>query len=267
MDAQSNTEEVAVRATTIEAARVEHARESIDFAELLDLRDLEAALDDSDFASLDLEGSVRAALAEIADASGASHEIGARSAEAAQPATAANTEDNGLGLLDGLELELAMATVDLEPSDLEEAPATTLSEALGAASNAADPTEESAAPVNQASTVVEETSAAGDTLETVEFDLALQNQNLVSLGFEESIRTALEGVGGEVLFQMRLEKEDCQRVAAVRIGIGEEQEFALVIMPPGGGIMRVEPVRQSNNPLAMITESYAGLMDVFRAAA
>ncbi len=81
------------------------------------------------------------------------------------------------------------------------------------------------------------------------------------------IQTALKDIGGEMLFQMRVEREDCQRIAAVRIGSGEEQQFALVIMPPGGGLMRVEPVEQSSNPLALITESYASLMDTFRAAA
>ena len=83
----------------------------------------------------------------------------------------------------------------------------------------------------------------------------------------EAIRTALDRVGGEILFQMRVEDRDCQRVAAVRLGQGQEAEFALVIMPPGGGLMRVEPVAQSSNPLARITQSYAGLMDVFKAAA
>jgi hypothetical protein len=106
-----------------------------------------------------------------------------------------------------------------------------------------------------------------NSLEAVELELALQNQNLVSLGFEESIQTALKAIGGEMLFQMRLENEDCQRVAAVRIGSEDERQFALVIMPPDGGLMRVEPVAQSSNPIAKITESYAGLMDVFRAAA
>jgi hypothetical protein len=106
-----------------------------------------------------------------------------------------------------------------------------------------------------------------NSLEAVELELALQNQNLVSLGFEESIQTALKAIGGEMLFQMRLENEDCQRVAAVRIGSEDERQLALVIMPPDGGLMRVEPVAQSSNPIAQITESYAGLMDVFRAAA
>ena len=110
-------------------------------------------------------------------------------------------------------------------------------------------------------------TAETNSLEAVELELALQNQNLISLGFEESIRTALQSTGGEILFQMRMEREDCQRIAAVRIGSGEEQQFALVIMPPGGGLMRVEPVDRSTNPLARITESYAGLVDVFRAAA
>ena len=106
-----------------------------------------------------------------------------------------------------------------------------------------------------------------ESLEAVELELALHNQNLISLGFEESVETALKDIGGEILFQMRMEREDCQRIAAVRIGSGEEQQFALVIMPPGGGLMRVEPVEQSSNPLAPITESYASLMDTFRTVA
>jgi hypothetical protein len=109
--------------------------------------------------------------------------------------------------------------------------------------------------------------AAVEPLEAVELELALQNQNLVSLGFEESIHTALSEIGGEMLFQMRLERQDCQRIAAVRVGQGNEQQLALVIMPPGGGLMRVEPVEQSHDPLATIARSYAGLVDSFRAAA
>jgi hypothetical protein len=264
MDAQSHTEEVVVRATTMEAKSAEPAtRGAVDFAELLDLRDLEAALRDSDFASLDLEESVRAALAEIAGAPDAGRDATHEGAKPIVEATAAVSE-GGPGESPGAaELELAVASSDIAPSDLEKSSAATPVEALGADNDAAGAPRE----IFLAATTAEDTAAAGESLETVEFELALQNQNLVSLGFEESIRTALEGVGGEVLFQMRLEEQDCQRVAAVRIGKGDDQEFALVIMPPGGGIMRVESVSQSTNPLAMIAESYAGLVDVFRAAA
>jgi hypothetical protein len=136
-------------------------------------------------------------------------------------------------------------------------------------------TAEDRVPVGEQQPVTSEPQAASassepiydDTLEAVELELALQNQNLISLGFEESLHTALTEIGGEMLFQMRLEREDCQRIAAVRIGAGEQQQFALVIMPPGGGLMRVEPVEQSSNPLAIIAKSYAGLVDTFRAAA
>jgi len=104
------------------------------------------------------------------------------------------------------------------------------------------------------------------SLEAVQLELALHSKNLISHGFEEVIQAALKSIGGgEMLFQMRLEREDCQRIAAVRIGSGEEQQYALVIMPPDGGLLRVEPVDQSSNPLAPIIESYANLMDTFRA--
>jgi hypothetical protein len=90
--------------------------------------------------------------------------------------------------------------------------------------------------------VAEQVDAMDQSLEAVQLELALHSQNLISLGFEESIQAALKDIGGgDLLFQMRLDREDCQRVAAVRIGSGEEQQFALVIMPPGGGLMRVEP--------------------------
>ena len=154
------------------------------------------------------------------------------------------------------ELEaLEFATIELTASDLA----------------MEEPVATGPAPAERADTRLADTSSAdtnladANSLEAVELELALHNQNLVSLGFEESIHTALKAIGGEMLFQMRLENETCQRVAAVRIG--SEGELALVIMPPDGGLMRVEAVAQSSNPIARITESYAGLMDVFRAAA
>ena len=118
-----------------------------------------------------------------------------------------------------------------------------------------------------AASIAEHVNTLDESLEAVQLEVVLHDQNLISLGFEEAIRMALKNIGGEMLFQMRVDREDCQLIAAVRIGIDEKQRFALVIMPPGGGLMRVEPVEQSSNPLALITKSYASLMDTFRAAA
>ena len=116
-----------------------------------------------------------------------------------------------------------------------------------------------------AANVAEQVDTLDQSLESVHLELALHSKNLISLGFEASIQAALKDIGGEMLFQMRVDREDCQRIAAVRIGSGEEQQLALGIMPPGGGLLRVEPVEQSSNPFAPITESYAILMDMLRA--
>ena len=106
-----------------------------------------------------------------------------------------------------------------------------------------------------------------NSLEAVELELALHNQNLVSLGFEDSFQTALKAIGGEMLFQMRLENEDCQRVAAVRIGSDDGAPVRAGDHAAGWRADARRAGAKSSNPLAQITESYAGLMDVFRAAA
>lgn len=85
--------------------------------------------------------------------------------------------------------------------------------------------------------------------------------------FEESVRRALAAVGGELLFQMRLENvADCRHVAAISLGTGAERRIALVILPPEGA-MRIEPVEGSSNPVAGIARSYFGLIEAYKAAA
>ena len=84
--------------------------------------------------------------------------------------------------------------------------------------------------------------------------------------FEESIRMALSAVGGELLFQMRLENDECRHVAAVALGSGDHRRVALVILPPEGA-MRIEPAETSTNPVAAIARSYAGLVDAYKSAA
>src|SRR5262245_60353986 len=183
MDAQSNTQEVAVRATTMEAGAVEPAvHDSVDLMELLDLHDLEAALRDHDFASLDLEESVRAALAEIAAASDAGEDVVDESAEPVVEETAAVADEEPAAPLDAIELEPALAGPDAEPAVLQGSSPAMPAEALSEPTDAPDSAREIAVPV-MAATAVEEAEIAGESLETVEFELALQNQNLVSLGF------------------------------------------------------------------------------------
>jgi hypothetical protein len=104
--------------------------------------------------------------------------------------------------------------------------------------------------------------------DTMGFELALQLQDLQSSGFEAAVTAAVDSVGGEVLFDMPLPAEtDCQRVAAVSVGSGEERALVLVMLPKDGEALRVETVEESSHPVAGIVAAYAGLMPHFAAAA
>jgi len=86
--------------------------------------------------------------------------------------------------------------------------------------------------------------------------------------FDQVLVGALEAVGGELLFKVCVDDgSQSEHVAAAAIGIGGERHFLLLTLPTSGGHLKVETVATSSNPLAGIAESYAGLMDVFKAAA
>jgi len=86
--------------------------------------------------------------------------------------------------------------------------------------------------------------------------------------FEDVVRGALESVGGTLLFKVRVDDEaQPLHAAAAAVGLGEGRQFLLLTLPVRGGQLKVETASQSANPLARIAESYAGLMDVLKAAA
>jgi hypothetical protein len=86
--------------------------------------------------------------------------------------------------------------------------------------------------------------------------------------FEYLVRQALDAVHGTMLFKMRIgEGDDCNHVAAASIGEGGSQQFLVLTLPVGGGRLRVETAAKSQNPVARIAASYAGLAEAFAAAA
>lgn len=86
--------------------------------------------------------------------------------------------------------------------------------------------------------------------------------------FEEVVRGALESVGGTLLFKVKVGADDkAHHAAAAVVGIGKSRQFLLLTLPTRGGRLKVEPTSHSDSPLARIAESYAGLMDVLKAAA
>lgn len=86
--------------------------------------------------------------------------------------------------------------------------------------------------------------------------------------FAEVVDGALEAVGGKLLFRMRVDNDgEGEHVAAAAVDAGGNRQFLLLTLPANGGALKVESASKSGNPLAGIAASYAGLMDVFQAAA
>ncbi|ESY71570.1 hypothetical protein NKJ90_28640 [Mesorhizobium sp. M0051] len=86
--------------------------------------------------------------------------------------------------------------------------------------------------------------------------------------FVEVVGGALEAVGGTLLFKMCVQNRgEGQHVAAASVGDGGNRQFLLLTLPTGGGPLKVETASRSSNPVAGIAAAYAGLMDVFKAAA
>ncbi len=98
--------------------------------------------------------------------------------------------------------------------------------------------------------------------------LAPPRRDISETDFEEVVRGALEAVGGTLLFKMRIDAEgQAHHAAAAAVGVGESRQYLLLTLPMEGGQLKVETVARSASPLARIAASYAGLMDVFKAAA
>ncbi|WP_274629753.1 hypothetical protein [Arvimicrobium flavum] len=107
-----------------------------------------------------------------------------------------------------------------------------------------------------------------DELDTLGLELALRDRQALDGDFAGCIVTALETVKGTLLFQMQIDAEPAKRkVAAVSVGHGETREYALIILPQGADGVRVERAADSDDPLAAIAPSFAGLIDVLDVAA
>lgn len=82
------------------------------------------------------------------------------------------------------------------------------------------------------------------------------------------VREALRGAGGSLLFSMTVGPTgDRGHVAAVSVGAGSARKLLLISIPEAGGDLVTETVAESDNPVARVAESFAGLADVLTRAA
>jgi len=99
-------------------------------------------------------------------------------------------------------------------------------------------------------------------------DLMPETRTVSEDEFSEVVGGALEAVGGRLLFKMHLDRDGTgEHIAAASVGDGGGRQFLLLTLPASGGALKVEAASKSDNPIAGIAASYAGLMDVFQAAA
>lgn len=97
------------------------------------------------------------------------------------------------------------------------------------------------------------------SLEAVELELALNLRDVSDEALDAAVQQALDAAGAVLLFQMRLaQDEDTRWVAAVATGDADDTRISIVTLKRNGETL-VEPVEQSNSPIAAIAPAYAGL--------
>ena len=101
-------------------------------------------------------------------------------------------------------------------------------------------------------------------LENVEFMMALDAQNLVGSGFDNSVRRAAEAIGAAFLFNIPApETLPYQRAALVRLTDGNGQ-IVLVSLSPDGITMEAHTEEQETAHLFRLGEAWLAVADQFR---
>ena len=101
-------------------------------------------------------------------------------------------------------------------------------------------------------------------LENVEFMMALDAQNLVGSGFDNSVRRAAEAIGAEFLLNILApETLSYQRAALVRLTDGHGQ-IVLVSLSPDGVTMEAHSEQPETAHLFRLGEAWLSVADQFR---
>jgi hypothetical protein len=105
---------------------------------------------------------------------------------------------------------------------------------------------------------------ANPDLENVELLMALEAQNLVGSGFDNSVRRASEAIGAEFLFNIPAPSDmPFQRAALVRLSEGNHQ-IVLVTLSADGVTMQAQAERPDTAHLFRLGEAWLAVADQFR---
>ncbi len=101
-------------------------------------------------------------------------------------------------------------------------------------------------------------------LENVELLMALEAQNLVGAGFDNSVRRAAEAIGAEFLFNIPAPSSmPFQRAALVRLPEGNSQ-IVLVTLSADGVTMNAQAEQPDTAHLFRLGEAWLAVVDQFR---
>lgn len=108
-----------------------------------------------------------------------------------------------------------------------------------------------------------------DALETIELELALQVQDVNTIGFDRALDAALGSLNGQILFRLPATmQEDALAVTAVSLPTGEdaERKLFLVTLDADGETMRVTDASAAESPVADLAQSMASVLAAFTAS-
>ena len=104
----------------------------------------------------------------------------------------------------------------------------------------------------------------GADLENVELLMALEAQNLMGSGFDNSVRRAAHSIGAEFLFNIPAPSSlPFQRAALVRLPEGNDQ-IVLVTLSADGITMDAQEERPETAHLFRLGEAWLAVVDQFR---
>lgn len=102
------------------------------------------------------------------------------------------------------------------------------------------------------------------SLETIELELALESLDPGGSPFENRVESALDAVGGALLFYM---PEACSpgvlKLAAVSTGKEDMRRTLLVLLEENGETIRVESCADHGSPIGAVALSFAQLSEQF----
>ncbi|MBP0616393.1 hypothetical protein [Jiella mangrovi] len=109
---------------------------------------------------------------------------------------------------------------------------------------------------------------AGESVEAVEFEIALGTSDLGETSFEDCVRQAAEMIGGELLFAMPADGsiEDAREIAAIRIGDANEGggRVLFAVLNGEGDAVRVADREEVGDRFHGFARAFVGVLSRIR---